>query len=131
MALVYVVLCLALIFYFVTVGAVGRLRHRHNIVAPACVGNLEFERAFRVQQNTLEQLVPFLPALYLFGLLISPLWASLLGAVWIGGRLLYMQGYMKDAARRGPGAIITMLTTVVLTLGVLIEAVIELAGIHP
>ena len=127
MAWVYLVLCLAIIFYFVTAGAVGRMRQKHHILAPACVGHPEFERAFRVQMNTLEQLVPFMPMLYLFGLLISPVWAALIGAAWVGGRILYMHGYMNDPAKREPGAIITVLTTAVLTLGVLVEAVIELA----
>ena len=127
MAWVYLVLSLAVIFYLATAFFVGHMRHKHNILAPACSGHPEFERAFRVQQNTLEQLVAFLPMDYFFAQLVSPIWAALLGAVWIAGRLLYMQGYMKDAAKRGPGAIMTMLTTALLTLGVLAAAVIELA----
>jgi glutathione S-transferase len=127
MAWVYLVLSLAVIFYIATSWIVGHMRHKHNIVAPACAGHPEFERAFRVQQNTMEQLVAFLPMDYFFAQLVSPLWATLLGLVWIGGRILYMQGYMKDAAKRGPGAIISMLTTALLTVGVLVAAVIELA----
>jgi glutathione S-transferase len=126
MAWVYLVLCLAIIFYLVTVATVARMRQRHNILAPACVGNPEFERAFRVQQNTLEQLVPFVPMLYLFGLLISPPVAAALGAVWIAARILYMQDYLRDAAKRGPGAMISVLVTAMLTLGVFVAAVIEL-----
>jgi glutathione S-transferase len=123
---VYLVLCLAVIFYIATGWTVGRMRHKHNILPPACVGHPEFERAFRVQQNTMEQLVPFMPMDYFFAQLVSPLGAAVLGVVWIGGRLLYMQGYMNDPAKRGPGMIMTMLTTAVLTLGVLVAAVIEL-----
>lgn len=126
MAWVYLVLSLAVILYTATAWIVGHMRHKHNIVAPACAGHPEFERAFRVQQNTMEQLVAFLPMDYFFAQLVSPLGAALLGLVWIAGRLFYMQGYMKDAAKRGPGMIMTMLTTAVLTLGVLIAAVIEL-----
>ena len=44
---------------------VGSLRARHGVKAPATAGHEEFERMFRVHQNTLEQLVVFLPALWL------------------------------------------------------------------
>jgi glutathione S-transferase len=127
MAWVYLVLSLAVIFYVATAAIVGHMRHKHNILAPACAGHPEFERAFRVQQNTMEQIVVFLPMDYFFAQLVSPLWAAVLGLVWLAGRLLYRQGYMKDPAKRGPGMIITMLTTALLTLGVLAAAVIELA----
>ena len=127
MAWVYVIVCLAVIFYIATAWNVGRMRHRHGIRPPACIGHPEFERAFRVQQNTLEQLAPFLPMVYFFGQLVSPIGAALLGAVWIASRILSMQSYMRDPDRRGPGMVLTLLVLVVLTLGVLVQAVIELA----
>ena len=54
---------LALLLYVVVFMAAGRARRRYDIKAPAVTGAPEFERAFRVQQNTLEQLVWFIPAL--------------------------------------------------------------------
>ena len=54
---------LALLLYIGVFAAAGRARHRYGIKAPAVTGAPEFERAFRVQQNTLEQLVWFIPAL--------------------------------------------------------------------
>ena len=126
MAWVYLVICLAVIFYIVTAGNVGRLRAKHGILAPCCTGHPEFERAFRVQQNTLEQLAPFLPMVYFFGQLVSPVGAALLGALWIASRILYMRSYMADPLKRGPGMIMTVLTLVALTLGVVAAAVTEL-----
>jgi uncharacterized membrane protein YecN with MAPEG domain len=127
MAWVYLVLSLAVVFYIGTWWLVGRMRHKHQIMPPACVGHPEFERAFRIQQNTMEQLVAFLPMDYFFAQLVSPLWAAVAGAVWILGRLLYAYGYMNDPAKRGPGMIMTGLTTLALTLGVLADVAVELA----
>ncbi len=81
----------------------GVARAKYKIEAPAVIGHPDFERVFRVQVNTLEQLVAFLPALWLFALYVSPAWASVLGAVWIVGRVLYAVGYVPAADKRGPG----------------------------
>ena len=127
MAWVYLGLALAVVFYIGTGWLVGRMRHKHQIMPPACIGHPEFERAFRVQQNTMEQLVAFLPMDYFFAQLVSPLWAAVAAGVWILGRLLYAYGYMNDPAKRGPGMIMTGLVTLALTLGVIVDVVIELA----
>ena len=66
MALVAIVASLALLEYVVILMATGRARGRFGVPAPATTGNPSFERYFRVQQNTIEQLVIFLPSLYLF-----------------------------------------------------------------
>jgi len=73
--------------------------------------------------NTLEQLVLFLPALWLFALLLSPVWASLLGVVWIVGRALYATGYYRDAEKRSVGFVIASIAFAVLWLGAALGAV--------
>src|SRR6185437_6837468 len=97
---------LALALYVACFVAVGRARLRFGIKAPAVSGAPEFERAFRIQQNTIEQLVWFLPALWLFAVFVSPVWGSILGLVWIGARALYAVSYYRDPDSRGPGFII-------------------------
>ena len=77
------VVALALFLYVAVFAAAGRARHRYDIKAPAVTGAPEFERAFRVQQNTLEQIVWFIPALWLFALYVSPLWGGLIGLAWV------------------------------------------------
>jgi glutathione S-transferase len=108
---------LALLMYLVFTVNVSRARTRYGIEAPAVTGNPAFERVFRVQQNTLEQLVLFLPALWLFARFMSETWAGIIGLVWIIGRLLYAWSYYRDAAKRGPGAGITVLCSIVLLAG--------------
>ena len=41
----------------------GRNRAKHKIAAPAVTDDEEYERAYRVQMNTLEHMVFFLPSM--------------------------------------------------------------------
>jgi glutathione S-transferase len=117
-----VVTILAVLFYFYTGLVVGQMRTKHKIAAPAVTGNPEFERAYRVQMNTLEQLVIFLPLLWLATTYFAMLgWlAPALGVVWIVGRFLYMSGYMAAPDKRGTGFLIAL----VANLGLLILSLI-------
>ncbi len=96
---------------------VGRARMQHHVRAPAVSGNEAFERAYRVQMNTIEQLVVFLPALYIAARYWPQPWAAALGAVYLVGRLVYRQAYLADPDKRGPGFMLTALPTLLLLLG--------------
>lgn len=111
---------LALLVYFWATLRVGQARMKYGVEAPATTGAPEFERAFRIQQNTLEQIVLFLPSLWLFALLVSDMWAGVAGLAWVIGRVLYVLGYARAAEKRGLGFTIALLASVVLLLGALI-----------
>ena len=111
MAYVALVTLLLLVQYFVFTLLVGAARGKSGIQAPAVTGDENFERAYRVQMNTLEQLVLTLPALWLSGMYFNPLVAALLGLAFFLGRVLYRAGYVKDPAKRGPGFGIGFLAT--------------------
>ena len=85
MAYVDIVTALALLQFVYFGIQVGRARERFGVKAPAITGNDQFERSFRVQQNTLESIVVFLPSLYLFSRYFNPLWAAGLGVVYLIG----------------------------------------------
>ena len=123
MACVDIVTALALLQFIVFGFKVGRARGRYGIKAPATSGNETFERHFRVQQNTLEQLIVFLPGLYLFSHYYSPLVAAAIGVIYLIGREVYSMTYVKDPAKREIGYGLTFLPTVVLVLGGLFGAV--------
>jgi glutathione S-transferase len=110
---------IALLVYFYTVGAVGRARVQYGIKAPAVTGNEHFERAYRVQMNTLEQMALFLPALWLYATYVSDRGAAVGGLVWVVGRVVYALAYTRDPTSRGPGAMITVLASAGLWLGAL------------
>lgn len=117
---VALVVALALIEYFVFGALVGRARVKYAIAAPAVSGHPIFERLFRVQQNSLEQLIVFLPAVWLFGLYLSARWAAIVGAIFLAARILYAVGYAVAPARREAGAVISFLTEIVLVVGALV-----------
>ena len=94
---------LTLMLLVAVVFDVGRARGRYGVKAPATSGNEQFERVFRVQMNTLENVVMFLPALWLAAWYWKPIGASACGAVWLIGRIWYARAYVRDPARRSGG----------------------------
>ena len=126
MELVAIVLGLVLAQYLYFTLRCGQARGRLGIPAPAMTGAPEFERRLRVQENTIEQLVIFVPALLLFARYASEPVAAGLGLVFILGRALYARGYLQDPAKRGPGFGLTLLANGVLLLGGLVGAVVAL-----
>jgi glutathione S-transferase len=124
MNFVSVVAVLALIEYMVIGLQTGRARQTYGVKAPATTGDPMFERYYRVQHNTLEQLVIFLPALFLFARYVSPVVAGLLGLVFIAGRALYARGYIADPQMRGPGFLVSFSANALLVLGALIGALL-------
>jgi glutathione S-transferase len=126
MQLVAIVTVLALVQYFILGLQVGQARGKFGIEAPAISGHPIFERHFRVHQNTMEQLVLFLPALWLFATYVSAPIAAGLGVLFIVGRFIYARGYVADPKKRGPGTALTALATMVLLLGGLVGALVQL-----
>lgn len=121
-----IVTCLALAQYALLAGRVARARTKYNIEAPAITGHPLFERALRIQANTVEQLVLFLPSLWLFSFYVSSLWASLIGLIWVGGRVVYMVSYTADPRKRGLGFGIALAANAVLFVGAFIAAILQL-----
>ena len=118
--LVAIVTLLALLVYFYMGLRVGQGRGKYGVEAPAVTGHPDFERDYRIQMNTLEWLPLFLVSLWLFAIAWgSDLVAAGIGLVWITGRILYLTGYSKAAASRGPGFGVQALATGVLLFGAL------------
>jgi len=124
MNFVAVVAALALVEYMVILLQTGRARQTYGINAPATTGDPVFERYYRVQQNTVEQLVIFFPALFLFAHYVSPRVAAGVGLLFIVGRALYARGYVAAPEKRGPGFGLSFGANVILVLGALIGALV-------
>lgn len=123
MTFVSVVALLALIEYMVISTLCGRARGTYKVDAPATTGHPVFERWYRVQQNTVEQLIVFIPALFLFARYASPAWAGWIGLLFVVGRAVYARGYVSDPAARGPGFVISFAANVLLVVGALLAAI--------
>ncbi|MEX0740890.1 MAG: MAPEG family protein [Pseudohongiella sp.] len=126
MELVTIVVVLALLQYMVFGILVGKARGTYKIDAPAVTGDPVFERYYRVQMNTQESLVLFLPSIFLFAMYVNAEIAAALGVVFIIGRYLYFRAYVKDPKSRGLGFALTMLPSLVLALGALAGAALSL-----
>src|SRR5271169_3054133 len=87
---------LASLVYLWTVFMCGAARGKYKIQAPAVTGHIEFEKRFRIQQNTMEQLILFYPSLWVFSLTVSQVWGAILGLLFIVGRIVYAIGYASD-----------------------------------
>ncbi len=124
MELVALVAAAALFQYVVFLLQAGQARGRYDVAAPATHGHPLFERHLRVQENTIEQLVIFLPALFLFAHYVSPGWGALIGVGFVVGRALYARAYVADPARRGPGFALTLGSNLVLLSGAVIGALV-------
>ena len=114
MAAVELVTVLALLQYFFFGLAVGQARGKYGIKAPAITGDPIFERVYRVQMNTLEVLIIFLPALWMAAHHMNSTYVALIGAVYIIGRFIYWRSYVNDPSTRSLGFALSMLPTLIL-----------------
>ena len=96
---------------------VGRARAKYKVKAPAVTGNEIFERAYRIQLNTIENVLMFLPALWLYAVFTGDIGAGVGGIIWLIGRLWYAIAYQINPAKRGPGFLISLLIIIGLWLG--------------
>ncbi|MFZ5610481.1 MAG: MAPEG family protein [Pseudomonadota bacterium] len=115
-----------LLYYFLVTARVGAARGKYGVSAPACEGPDEFNRIFRVQQNTMEQLVLFLPLMSLFAIIGGDLQAGVVGLLWLVGRVLYARAYVRDPATRGLGMWLTAIASAASFLGIIVYAVLRL-----
>jgi hypothetical protein len=100
MELVYVTIVLAVLEYMVMGALVGFARTKYN--------------------NTLENLIIFIPTVWIFATYFSELWAAILGFLFVVGRAIYAVGYLKAAEKRSIGAGITGIVEMALVVGCLI-----------
>jgi hypothetical protein len=112
--------------YFFLAVMVGKARSVTGISAPRIIGDEKFERVFRVQQNTLEQLIIFFPSLWVFGYYVEPRIGAALGVLFLIGRIMYARGYVEHPDKRGPGFILGSLATLALILGGLVGVSLSL-----
>ncbi len=126
MELIALVTVLIALEYFYLAIKVGKARGETGIDAPTCAGDPKFERVFRVQQNTLEQLIIFYPALWIFGYYVHEEIGAVLGVIFLIGRVMYARGYVQSPAKRGPGFIVGSLSLAILLVGDLLVLGIRL-----
>jgi len=128
MRYISIVAVLAVLQYFFFGVRVGLARGRYGVKAPAVSGHETFEREFRVHMNTLEQLVAFLPALFIAGMYWADAVIAGIGAVYLLGRFVYWRQYVANPASRGPGFLLTVAPTFILLAAALVGALTRSAA---
>ncbi len=117
---------ITLFLYVVLTFKVGQARGKYGVKAPATAGHEMFERALRVQMNMLEQMVFFLPSLWLFTIYLDfPKIAAGLGTVWLIGRILYNRSYLRGS-NRGLGFGLSLFAASVLLIGGTVGVIMHL-----
>ena len=109
-----VITLLTVLLLSIAMSLVSRARGRYKVAAPAVTGPAGFERTFRAHQNTLEQAVMFLPALWIASLYGNAQWAAWAGYAWLLMRAWYLQAYVSEGGRRGTPFTLAMLAWVAL-----------------
>lgn len=125
MDFVILVAAVALLEYVYFGYQVGQARGKYGVEAPAVTGDPIFERHHRVHQNTLENLVIFLPGLWLFATYVSEPIAALLGVVFIVGRAVYARRYVQDPPGRAVGVMMSFPIGLILVIGGTIGAFVN------
>jgi len=128
MELVGLISLLAVLQFVVFGILVGRARGVYGVKAPATTGHEQFERWFRVHYNTLEKLIVFLPALWLFGYYVGQYYAAGLGLIYLVGRPLYAVSYTRDPASRTLGTLVSELPILIMIIGGIIAISLDLAA---
>jgi glutathione S-transferase len=105
---------------------VGRARGTYGVAAPAMSGHPAWERLNRVHQNSVEQLVVFIPLLWAFAGSVSQFWGGVLGFVFVIARIVYAVGYARDAGQRAAGAIATAVVLWLLGIGAVVGYVTQI-----
>jgi uncharacterized MAPEG superfamily protein len=126
MEYVAVITVLILLQYFYFGVASGLARGKAGLEAPAITGDALYERRYRIHQNTMEQLVSFLPAMWLFAYYVSPVYGAGLGVAFLVGRTIYSISYAKNPATRGKGFMIGFIAMLIGFGGTLYGAVINI-----
>lgn len=121
-----IITLLSLLLFFAILLYVGYARTKYGVHAPATTGNPDFERIFRVQMNTMENLILFLPALWLFSNYVSPLWAGVIGVVWLIGRIDYVFSYARAAEARSRGYGISAAAFSILVIGAIVGVTLRI-----
>jgi len=116
----------ALVQFLLFTLKVGAARKKFGIDAPKTAGDEQWERLFRVQQNTMEQLVIFIPAMLIFSMYLSAKWALVPGVIFIVGRQLYAFEYIKNPRSRVSGMALSLFANSVLLIGALVGLVMKM-----
>ncbi|MBZ6379936.1 MULTISPECIES: MAPEG family protein [Pacificimonas] len=107
---------------------VGRARGKYEVKVPATTGPDGFVRAFRAHQNSLEQIVVFLPLVAILSALYGDLAGGIYAFIFALGRFLFVRGYNIAAEKRVPGFMIGLVANLLALIACLVGIVVQLVA---
>jgi glutathione S-transferase len=119
-----IIILLALIQYLLFGLRTGISRGKYNVLPPKTTGHETWERMFRVHQNTLEQLIVFIPALLAFSYYISAQWSLVPGIGFLIARQVYSYKYIQNPPTRTFPP--SFLINVIMVLATLVAVIVSL-----
>ena len=128
MPIIELIAVLAVFQYLYFGYLVGKQRGISGLKAPAMTGHDGFERMYRVQMNTLELMIAFLPALMLAGHYWPAVVVAPIGAIYLVGRMIFCRAYATDPSTRGLGFMLSLGPIAVLLIMALLGAVLALVN---
>lgn len=126
MEYVALIILLALVQYTWFSVRVGIARGKYGVKAPKTTGDEAWECLYRVQENTLEQLIIFIPGMVAFALYVRPTWVLVPGLLFLVGRQLYSYEYINKPESRTPGMALTLLANAALLAGGLTGVILKI-----
>ncbi len=128
MDIIALLIILAVLQFMAFSFLVGPARVKYEVKAPATTGNEDWQRRFRVHQNTMEQLVAFVPAIYLCAVYANQTVAIVCGVIYLIGRCIYAYTYIKDPKTRALGMILSFFPTLAMVLAALGGVLMNVVG---
>ncbi len=125
MQVAVLLIMIALLQYIYFTMITGISRSKYNVDAPATTGNETWECLYRVQQNTLEQIIIYIPAVLAFAHYVSSTWVLIPGIAYLVGRQIYAFLYVKNPPKRGLGMLLTLLSNLAMVVGTIIAIVLN------
>ncbi len=125
MQVAVLLIMIALLQYIYFTMVTGLSRSKYHVNAPATTGNETWECLYRVQQNTLEQIIIYIPAVLAFSHYVSATWVLLPGIGYLVGRQIFAIVYVKNPPKRGLGMILTFLSSLSMVIGTIIAIVLN------
>ena len=128
MQYVELIIITAVLQFFFFAAMTGKARIKYGVKAPAISGHEGFERMYRVQMNTLEMLVMFIPAIFIASNYWSTSLVASLGLVYLVGRFIYWLAYVKDPKSRTIGFMLSIFPSLALIILSIVGIVMSLTG---
>ena len=106
----------------------GTMRGKHQVPPGTTVGPEEFNRHYRAQANLMENLLVFLPSVWLLGYYGDARLAGVVGTVFLLARVAYHRAYISEPTTRLKAFLVGIACSAVALLGAVVSILIDVVA---